>query len=262
MRKFTLIIAILLTAIRLLGSELTNKNQMIIDTVFSESLQENRIISVYLPPDFDNNKTYPVIFATDGQLLDSVYKISLDSLIEKGQLPELIMIGAFSNEKKVEGKDYEYRNCEYVKDWGEDSILKKRFENHLIFFTQEMIKYVEQKYPISKERKDRYFYGFSNGAGFGITMSVLRPDLISHYLCFSMAGGQFDKLKIGVDNYPYIDLFYGNKEPFPLTLKIVEFDKYLTEKGYNHNLTVYEGGHDREIWRHLFLEQLEKIMNN
>jgi len=77
-----------------------------------------------------------------------------------------------------------------------------------------------------------------------------------------MAGGRFNKLKRNVDNYPYIDLLYGNKEPFPLTMAIVEFDKYLTKKGYNHCLTVYEGGHDREIWRHLFFERLEKLMIN
>jgi len=169
MRRFTLVIVILLAAIRLLGSELINEYHMIIDTVYSESLQESRMIAVYLPPDFDEKKTYPVIFATDGQLLDSVYKISLDSLIEKGHLPELIMIGAFSNEKKVEGSDYEYRNCEYIKGWGEDRVLKKRFDNHFVFFTEELVKYVEQKYPISRERKYRYFYGCSNGAGFGVT---------------------------------------------------------------------------------------------
>lgn len=262
MKKYILIIVIQLITVRLIGAGPSNEPQMIIDTIYSQSLQEDRLISVYLPPDFNKNKIYPVVFSTDGQLLNRIFKKTLDSLIEKDQVPEIIIIGAFSNEKKVEGKDYEYRNCEYIEGWGEDSVLKKRFDNHLIFFTQEMIKYVEQKYPISKERKDRYFYGFSNGAGFGVSLSVLRPDLISHYLCFSMAGGKYNQLKKGVDNYPYISLFYGNKEHLPLTLQIEEFDKYLTDNGYDHNLTIYEGGHDREIWTRLFLEQLDKIVNN
>lgn len=262
MKKIALLIAVQLAAIFAFGEGLKNERQVVIDTIFSECLQENRLISVYLPPDYNKSKTYPVIFATDGQLLDDEYKKSLDSLIKNGKLPGLIMIGAFSNEEKIEGTGLVYRNYEYIKDLSEDSVLKKRFENHMCFFTQEMIKYVEQAYPISKERKDRYFYGFSNGAGFGVTMSVQHPDLMGYYICISMAGGRYDDLKKGVNNYPYIDLLYGNKEPFPLTMKIAEFDKYLTKKRYNHNLTVYEGGHERKIWRRLFLERLVKIMND
>jgi enterochelin esterase-like enzyme len=260
MKTTLLAIVFQLTAISLIADDLKNDSQMRIDTIYSEYLQENRIISVYLPPDFENDKIYPVIFATDGQLLDNIYKKSLDSMIIKGKLPKLIMIGVFSNEKKVDGKFYEYRNCEYIKDFCKDSILSKRFNDHMNFFTQEMIKYVEQKYPISKERKDRYFFGTSNGAGFGITLSVLMPDLFGCYICFSMAGGKFDSLNKDVKNYPFIEIMYGKDEPIPLTLDIIEFDQYLTKNGFSHNLTVYEGGHDRNIWRRLFIETIEKLI--
>lgn len=261
MKKTLLTITILLIAIRLIGSNLKNEQKLIVDTIYSKSLQENRLISVYLPPSYDRNKVYPVVFATDGQLINTLYKKGLDSLIKENKLPDLIMIGSFSNEKLVEGTEFSYRNYEYIKNWGENSNLNALFDKHFTFFTEELIKYVEQNYSISKERKNRYFLGCSNGAGFGVTLSVQRPDLISSYICFSMAGGRYYKLKGNIDDYPFIDLLYGDKEPFPLTMQIVEFDKYLTQKGYKHSLTVYEGGHDREIWRQLFFKRLEKLMN-
>ncbi|MCT4636799.1 MAG: alpha/beta hydrolase-fold protein [Bacteroidales bacterium] len=261
-KKIVLLSLFHLIVSEVICSGVNNGSQILVDTIYSEYLQENRLISVYLPSNYSKEKIYPVIFATDGQMLDMKYKELIDSSIFTGDLPELIIIGAFSNEKEIKGEYYTYRNIEYIKGWRDTESYKRRFDNHMAFFTEEVIKYAEDSYAITTNREQRYFYGCSNGAGFGVTLSVCKPELISNYICLSMAGGVYDNLKQGVENYPYISLFYGDKEPLPLTMQIDEYDKYLSDKGYAHKLTVYKGGHDRDIWRTIFVEHLIATMNN
>ncbi len=260
MKKSLIILLLITVSIKALNAENIGNQHIIIDSIYSNYLNEYRKIAIYLPPNYSDSKTYPVIFATDGQEFDNSYQQQFDSLINNKILPPLILIGIFSNEKEVNKASYTFRQCEYIEGWTKRKDCKKIFEQHFNFFTKELINYSEQKYAISKNRQDRYFYGFSNGAGFGVTLSVKNPELISKYILFSMAGGKFKQLKKGVVNYPYIDLLYGNKEPLPLTIQIQEFDDYLTKKGYAHNLTIYDGGHDRKKWRVLFFERLKKLM--
>ncbi len=261
MKRVIFVIAFILVLLRVVAANLKSETIHIIDTIHSKYLNEDRLVSVYLPPNYDKHKIYPVIFATDGQIIDNLYREALDSVINGGKLSGVIIIAAFSNEKQIDKENYTYRQAEYIKGWA-DNVYENIFYNYLNFFAIELIKYAEQTYKISVDKSSRYFYGCSNGAGFGVTLSVEKPELISNYICFSMAGGKYSNLKQGVNNYPYIYLFYGDKEPPPLTMQIDEYDKYLLDKGYDHKLTVYKGGHDREIWRKLFIEHLIAVMGN
>lgn len=237
-------------------------SKIVTDTIFSTNLNEPRLLSIYLPKGYTKEKTYPVIYATDGQIIIDSYSKDLDSLISNNIIPEFIFVGVHSNENKVAGSDFEYRNYEYIKGFADekDTLLYARYTNHYSFFSQEVINYTEQKYSVSKTKNNRHFYGTSNGAGFGVSLGAENPDLFSNYLCFSMAGGNYENVKWTKNNFPYYYLSYGSEEPFPLIIAITEFDAFLTEKNYTHSLHIYEGAHNREKWKNEFLTTLPAII--
>ncbi len=240
------------------------KGTFVLDSIYSQYLQKYRKMWVYLPPNYDNRKVYPVIYATDGNdMYGKLYKNTFDSLINHKKLPELIFVGVFVDTNRVENTtSYSYRQIEYLKNKeNSNDVFSKRYNNYVSYFTKEVPLYVQQKYGASSERKDNYFYGCSNGAAFGLTLSIEKPEWISKYILFSLASGNFEDLKKGVKNYPYIDLAYGKDEIFPLVESIKEYDEFLTKNNYKHHLTIYHGGHDRNEWRELFFKRLQVLMN-
>ena len=86
-------LTVLLIAAAMLSRCTPAPSRMITETIYSEALGEERTCCVYLPENFDPDQTYPVVFATDGQvLLDGGYDTLLDELIEKGTIPPLSLI--------------------------------------------------------------------------------------------------------------------------------------------------------------------------
>jgi len=188
MKKIIIIVLCLVYSTTSFSQKNVNyKTNYFTDTIQSKYLKEDRIISIYFPKNYSNLMEYPVIFATDGQIItDGKYNILLDSIIENKIIPPIILIGIYSNEKPATSNS-EYRNYEYIESWSnkKDTILGCRFENHLSFFIKEVIQYIENQYSVTKNRENRMFYGCSNGAGFGITLLFKHPELFSNYLCFS-----------------------------------------------------------------------------
>jgi enterochelin esterase-like enzyme len=239
-----------------------SESKIEVDTIFSENLNENRLLSIYLPKAYVKTKIYSVVYAADGQIVVQAYKKMLDSLIDNKTIPEFILIGAHSNEKKIPGVIFEYRNYEYIKGFAssEDTLLAKRYVNHYEFFTQEVIKYAESKYSVSTHCEDRIFYGTSNGGGLGVSIGAENSDLFKHYICFSIAGGYYEDVNWTETNYPSFYLSYGDKEPEPLIMGAKAFEEFLTENNYDHESSIFDGGHDRKMWRKEFFRVIRKIL--
>lgn len=237
--------------------------QITTDSIFSSSLNTYRTLSIYFPPDFKKGKNYPVVYCTDGQLIIDAYKHGIDSLIKKGIIPSIIMVGVFSNEDKVPDKEFEYRNYEYIKGWAAESDfdLNHLFNNHLNFFSVEVPQYLSDKYGIANSCENTLFYGFSNGAGFGISMSTLFPEFAKTYICFSMGGGYYQKNINQADKSckPFYYIGYGSKEPPPLIMASYDFEEYLDQMKIGHKSFVFDGGHEREKWKREFFRVLSMV---
>lgn len=231
------------------------------DSLYSKFLNEKRYVAVYLPAGYSLGKSYSVIYAADGQLLlEDGYGKLLDSLNATGKVKDFILVAAYSNELPLKG--VEYRNFEYVKSfaYSKDSVTCCLFQKHLNFFMQELIPFVEATYGASQKPEDRLFYGFSNGGGFGITLSILQPLLIRHYICFSIAGADYKGLSKKKKGYPCYVLAYGNQEMEPFIDFAADFSKMLGRKGYTCSLHAYDGGHERVKWRQEFIKALEVVL--
>ncbi|WP_127844576.1 alpha/beta hydrolase [Psychroflexus aestuariivivens] len=256
------------------GSNLESK--MFTDSIYSKHLDEYRKHNVYLPKDFDKTVKYPILYRTDGstKIENSFYKRTLDSLIENKIIKPLILISSHSNSKIAdstsvkrgnEDKVYlQYRNFEYINDHAstsEDSLLRDRFKNHMLYFKNELIPKAENEFNQKLNKEDRYFYGFSNGAGFGMSLLNAHPNTIGTYLCFSTFGGDIktNAWKEGVE-YPKVYLEYGSKEPSFLKKDAAFLRSKFEELDLELKINEFEGGHDYKMWQKKFTEIISEIL--
>ena len=227
-------------------------------TFYSETLEEYRKLTVYIPENFNSDSSYKVIFCTDGQLINEQYKNKLDSVYRIEKISPFVIIGVHSNEKEISNSYFSYRHFEYIENEKSDNLdLNNRFEKHLNFFVNEVNKYVKEELRLRISSK--YFYGVSNGAGFGVSLSKYYPEIFSKYILYSMAGGNYKNLKWNITKYPFFIIRCGSEEPDQLIECSKKFSKYLSKKHYKHWFEIYNGGHKREDWLNLFIEDVKKL---
>ncbi|MEM6517058.1 MAG: alpha/beta hydrolase-fold protein [Bacteroidota bacterium] len=268
-----IIIGLIMFSCQSKKSTSNSESQYFTDSIYSKSLNEYRKHNVYLPKRFDKTKNYPIIYTTDGNEIKeySFYQETLDSLIENNIIKPTILINSYSNKKIADSSGTKgngdklylaYRYFEYVNGYHADThnpILANRFENHMKYFNDELIASVEKKFNQKLTRENRYFYGVSNGAGFGMHLLNSHPETIGTYLCFSTFGGdiQNNTWQNNV-NYPKLYLEYGSDEPSFLKedaeflkIKFKELDLFA-------NINEFDGGHDYKKWNGKFIEIISK----
>lgn len=264
MKKYILILLLITVALYSCKSSKNvtlNESKYFTDSIYSNSLSEYRKHNIYLPKGFNSQKNYPIFYATDGNTINSKNFIvkSLDSLINHEIIQPIIFIESHSNRKIADstsatlgdGKKVKFlfRNFEYVENQTIDTILLKRFSNHMHYFKDELIAHIEKQLNQKINKENRYFYGVSNGAGFGMSLLNKNPDLIGTYFCFSVFGG--DIQTNSWDNtiqYPNLYLIYGNEEPIFLKNDADFINNKYKELNSNVYIEEYEGGHDYRIW--------------
>lgn len=247
------------------------------DSIFSNHLNEYRKHNVYLPKGFDNAKKYPIIYSTDGYEIkeNDFYKRTFDSLIDSQIIKPTIVIKSYSNKKIADSSGtlgngetmyLAYRNFEYVNQYSEgyhNPELANRFENHMKYFKNELLNSIENKFNQKLTKEDRYFYGVSNGAGFGLHLLNTHPEIIGTYLCFSTFGGdiQTNSWDKNVD-YPKLYLEYGSNEPFFLKEDADFLKSKYKELSLSAQINEFVGGHDYKIWNEKFIEITSKVLTD
>ena len=264
MKKYSLILLLITVALYSCKSSKNislNESKYYTDSIYSSALNEYRQHNIYLPKGFNKNNNYPIFYATDGNTIEGKNFIvkSLDSLINNEIIQPIIFIESHSNRKIADstsstlgnGKKVKllYRNFEYVENQTIDSILLKRFSNHMHYFKDELITHIEKQLNQKNNKENRYFYGVSNGGGFGMSLLNKNPNLIGTYFCFSVFGGDIQTNNWNnTTQYPNLYLIYGHEEPFFLKNDA----DFITEVYQNSNsysfIEEYEGGHDYRIW--------------
>ena len=111
----------------------------------SKAFGDSRRFLVYLPARYSEQRTYPVLVAHDGEdyLRFSELKNVLDNLIDSKRIPPIIAILSNPGARLVE----------YAAS-----------EPHAQHMVEELIPWVEERYSIGREPKDRWLMGASFGA--------------------------------------------------------------------------------------------------
>lgn len=214
--------------------------------------------NVLLPPEYSENKYYPVLYLLHGKSSHSGIWTSLDIIkiadyYYSHSFPHLIII-------MPDGEDTYYVD-DYYKEIKYESFFKNIF-----------LPTVEKNFPISGERDNRFIAGYSMG-GYGALLYALKFNEIFSF-CYAMstpADGNghlltpspFIFLKEKLDSQiPYIILDIGNTDRFIQTN--VEAHLALELLSVPHDFILRTGGHDSQFWKEglfLLFSRLEDFLD-
>lgn len=197
----------------------------------SKHLNGTRNVKVYLPPDHDPQKSYPVIYAADA--LDGVACELIEPLITSGEVPPLIIVGVACGPGGM-------RQAEYM-----PNVSPKHFKAHEKFFLEEVMPWAEQEWGASKDRKDRVIYGSSNSGPFALTIPNRHPEMFGHVFATMVYGLRFADFESELEAQPddptrYI-LMVGSLDAHGIE-ENQQVEEILKKKGFPVSSSIIEGG--------------------
>lgn len=252
--------------------QLFSRSRIISDTVYSKVLNASRNYSVYLPPSYDENKKYPVLYLFHGMsqtdrdwLFRGHVQEVADRLVYSGEADEMVIVlpdaggdiykGAWNGYFDMPGWEYES------------------------FFFDEFLPYIEMKYNIIGDKKHRAVAGLSMGGGGATAYGLWHPDMFSSVYAMSalmdipeFGAAKYDNPddKLGiltkvVKERSCIKFVESSDENVKTALRTVswfvdcgdddflldrniEFFHALRNSGIKCQFRVRDGGHDWEYW--------------
>lgn len=147
--------------------------------IHSEILNETHTVSVYLPPDYEQNKeSYPVFY-----VLESIYAFlnAISAVHGDGKMsttiPEMIVVGVNTSDR------WRDLSPSFIPDWHGYPIPQSGGgANYLAFLEKEVIPKVDSTY---RTHPFRVLYGHSLGGLFTLFSLVEKPELFSGYIASS-----------------------------------------------------------------------------
>lgn len=214
---------------------------------------------VYIPKGIKTDSEYPVIFMEDGLVFKECgFRRMIDSLIEKRAISPVIVACSYENKMTVPGYRIAYRNAEYVEALAKtDEKLAKLFDDHYVYFKETFIPYINSSYPVSAKTEDRIYFGTSNSADFGLTLSMRNGDMFSEYWCYSPVYSDISDYGMLAQPVRY-RICWGVKEEIGHDDYFAALMKDLRKRGGVVESWSFDGGHDREWWKYWFREELKR----
>jgi enterochelin esterase-like enzyme len=234
--------------------------KVIDEKIWSNSLQEVRKLTFYLPEAYENSKSYPIVYLADGYIVKE-YANYVEKLIDDKKISKVILVGIHSGETPESDKldmSKNKRTLEYLSGIGQ--FLPKadtsRYEKHMTFFCEEVVDYINNKFLEKTEQ--RSLYGFSNGASFSISASLQYPGLYANVISLSIGWELSYEKSLITDEFPEFYLAVGSleKDFYSITRKWADI---LEKNGKNFHFKKAISFHDDIMWRQEFLNAIERI---
>ena len=162
-----------------------------VDTLYSKSLQEKRVLNIYLPSGYspDSAHTYPVIYLLDGAADEDFIHIAglvqFASFPWVEQLPPSILVGIANTDRK---RDFTYTAATGFKFPPELAAFQSAYKNaggsarFMDFVEKELQPYIDQTY---KSNAEKTLIGQSLAGLMATEFLLKRPQLFSKYIIMS-----------------------------------------------------------------------------
>lgn len=150
------------------------KRTIVKEEIESRHLGEKRVLRIYLPPGYNELLTYPVVYCQDGEEFFNFGRIATTAnriILDEGAEP-FIIVGV--------QVDVSVRTQEYA-PFGD------RFKAYTACFAEEIIPYVEEKYPVRRSPQERVLAGDSLGGSVSLHLALLYPHLFNRVISLSGA---------------------------------------------------------------------------
>ena len=149
-----------------------------IRTFKSKILNEERTLNIYLPQNFDETKSYPIIYLLDGSMNEDFIHVS--GLVQFFNLmyamPETIVVGIANVDRK---RDFTFHTD--VKDLQKDYPTTGHSDKFISFLEKELKPYIENQFKTT----DTYLFGQSLGGLLATEILLKKPELFNNYFIIS-----------------------------------------------------------------------------
>lgn len=227
----------------------------------SKTMGTKRKALIYTPPGFKKGNKYPVLYLLHGiggdekeWFKNGTPQIILDNLYANGKLTPMIVV--LPNGRAM--KDDRATGDIMAKDKVE---AFANFEKDLL---NDLIPFIEKKYPAKKDRENRAIAGLSMGGGQTLNFGLGNIDKFAWVGGFSSAPNTKEPQQLLPDpakakELKLLWISCGDQD------RLMPFSKrtsdYLTENKIPHIFYVEPGGHDFKVWKndlYLFSQLLFK----
>jgi len=222
-----------------------------IDTVTYESktVGTQRKALIYTPPGYKKGNKYPVLYLLHGiggdekeWFKNGTPQIILDNLYAQGKLTPMIVVlpnGRAMKDDRATG----------------DIMAKDKVEAFAAFekdLLNDLIPFIEKKYPVKKDKENRAIAGLSMGGGQALNFGLGNIDKFAWVGGFSSAPNTKEPQKLLPDpakakELKLLWISCGDQD------RLMPFSKrtsdYLTENNIPHIFYVEPGGHDFKVWK-------------
>ncbi|SFS63049.1 alpha/beta hydrolase [Marininema halotolerans] len=215
--------------------------------VESTLLNETRPFQIYLPPNHDENASYPVLYLQDGDDYFNLGRLATQAnrMILDEEIHPFAAVALPVDKSK--------RTSEYapIGDW---------FDHYLQFFTEELLPAIEEKYPVSTHPDDRVLGGSSLGGTVSLHLALQYPQEFQRVLSQSGAFLEQTLDKIGQSgSLGYLEIYQtiGKSETavpthmgnLDLLARNREVHRVLLERDAHVEYSEQEGDHTWGFWQ-------------
>ncbi len=218
-----------------------------VDTNFSGP---NPSVTVYLPPNYNETKSYPTVYFTDGnEYLSLAYAATIiDNIIADQEIEPII--GIFVDPWN---QRHEWYNCSTM---------------DYINYLDELVKFIDFRYSTIQEREQRLHLGDSLGGQISAFVGLQRSETFGNIGIHSGAfwDGSSSLGRIGCNIIDQYRNASGDLDlKMWLTAGTYEQTVYrdtqtitgiIEEKNWKYNVTYYHEGHSWGLWRHTLDDML------
>ncbi|WP_054955822.1 alpha/beta hydrolase [Paenibacillus dakarensis] len=154
------------------------KRTIVKEEIQSSHLNENRTLRIYLPPGYNEILSYPVVYCQDGEEFFNFGRIATwaNQLILEEDVEPFIIVGV-EVDTKVRTEEY--------------APFGKRFDSYLACFAEEIVPFIEGKYPVRRDPSERILAGDSLGGSVSVHLALRYPELFTRIIC--MSGAFYDQ---------------------------------------------------------------------
>lgn len=171
------------------------KRTMVKESLYSNFLEEERKLRIFLPPDYDDLSSYPVIYCQDGveffnfgRIATHATKLILDENVEP-----MIIVGVEVN--------YSNRTAEYAPEGN-------RFTAYCDFFAKELVPFIDQHFSTKPKAASRILAGDSLGGTVSLHLALEFPKLFHKVISLSGAFFNLTQERIKAEqDLSWIDVF-------------------------------------------------------
>ena len=149
-----------------------------IRTIKSKILNEDRILNIYLPQNFDKTKSYPIIYLLDGSMNEDFIHVTglVQFFNQMYSMPETIVVGIANIDRK---RDFTFHTD--LKDLQKDYPTTGHSDKFINFLEKELKPYIQSQFKTT----ETYIFGQSLGGLLATEILLKKPEMFDNYFIIS-----------------------------------------------------------------------------